>query len=537
MLKRSVLVLASWACFACAHAPEPMVPEAPVPGRVALDEPEPADSLTEAEVRAFLGAEAEEERADRLADEVIGAGDGTLGMPRDVDPADFDIPLVSNERVEFWMDYFQNRHREHFARYLSRMGRYEPLIREKLRARGMPEDLVYLALIESGFSPVARSHASAVGMWQFITGTARRYGLEVSRYLDERRDPIRATDAALDYLQDLHDRFGSWYLAAAAYNTGENRVERLLRNHADGARGDDSLYWRISRHLPSETRNYVPKLIAAAIIAKYPDRYGFGDVVPEVPETFDFVTVPDATDLSVIAEAAGVSTKEIEALNPQFLRGVTPPGRKVRVRVPAGRAEAFAVAYARIPPDRRVRVLEHVVAKGETLSHIARRYRTTVAALMETNKIRDPKSLQVGRRLIVSLGPGASAATAARSDAEPTSTTRATAVAARKDDAGPRTYRVRKGDTLWSIARNHGISIDQLRAWNRLGADSRIIPGQELVVRSGEEVIVYRVQPGDTLWGIARRHGLTADRLMEWNRMSEDVVLRPGDEVLVPVPR
>lgn len=511
-----VLVAAS-----CAHGPAP----APAP----LPEPEIAilDPRTEAEVRAFLAAEADEIeaalQADLVVDDEIEAEDSDALF----DPADFDLPIHYDERVQFWIDYFlADRNRDRFANYLVRMGRYEEMIRSKLRERGMPEDLIYLALIESGFTPSATSRAKAVGIWQFMAGTARGYRLEISHYVDERRDPVKSTDAALDYLADLYEKFGSWYLAAAGYNGGGNRVERLLRRHAGGERGADSLFWTISEYLPSETRNYVPKMIAAAIIAKRRDRFGFGDVVPAEPEAYDVVTVPDATGLDVIAEAAGVDVKVIEQLNPQFLRGATPPGRKAEVRIPAGHAPRFADAYAKIPPSRRVRVVEHRVQKGETLSHIARRYGTSVAALMAANRISDPRSLRAGRILVVRVGDEASQqsrTTPARKSVPAPRTTATT------DDV----HHVQQGETLWGIARKYGMSVDELREMNGLAEDATIHPEQRLVVRTAVRVTIYRVQPGDTLWDIARRYGVSTEQLMEWNALTPNSVIRPGDEVRI----
>lgn len=550
---------------ACAHTPAAREPQPIAPAEI--DAPDYLDPVTEAEVRAFLAAEEEARLADEHADRAIGSEEGEEHAEGAViDQLDFDLPITINERVEFWMEYFQNRGRERFATYLTRMGRYEEMIRGELRARGMPEDLIYLALIESGFAPNATSSAAAVGIWQFIAPTAKRYRLEVSRYVDERRDPIKATHAALDYLQELHDRFGSWYLAAAGYNTGENRVDRILRERASGAKGDDALYWDISSYLHSETRNYVPKLIAAAILGKYRDRYGFGDVVAATEAPFEVVTIPDATELAVIARAAGVPQQEVEALNPHYLRGVTPPGRKVEVRIPIGRAEAFQLAYAKIPPSQRVTKVEHVVRKGESLSQIALRYKTSVAAIQETNRIKNANSIRIGQTLVISYGnagattsgrgtTNSSTATVAQSGARQGTSTAEKAAASRT--TGGRTaeaqkgtlqgkaagntkviqYRVRAGDSLWSIARHHGVTVQEIRAWNKLGNSSKIVPGQQLRISAAEEVIVYRVQPGDTVWGIAQRHGITADQLMQWNSIAAGATIRPGEELEVPVIR
>lgn len=493
--------------------------------------PPPPEPWSDTEELAFLADEAEAATAAAEADAVVeDNGLRDLG----IDPGDFDLPVHVNERVHFWMSHFQ-RHSDRFALHLSRKGRYETLIRERLRARGMPEDLLYLALIESGFSPRAYSRAHAVGIWQFVAETARRYGLEVTSYLDERRDPIKSTEAALDYLQALYAQFGSWYLAAAAYNTGENRVERILREQAGGTRGHDSLFWRIDQFLPQETRNYVPRLLSALILAKYPDRFGFGQVQPQPPEAFEMVTVPDATDLEVVAQAAGVTLAEIERLNPQFPRGITPPGRAVPVRVPVGRAESFAAAFARVPPEQRLRTLEHVVRKGETLSQIALRYGTTVAAIQEANRIRDPHSITVGRRLTISRRRTGDPAAGTAAAPEPS--TPLEAPPAKAGGSRSTVYEVRAGDSLWGIARKYNINVADLRRWNDLPPGGRILPGQKLLLRLETSILVYHVQPGDTLWGIARQYGTTANRLREWNRLPEDAVLRPGDRIEVPLER
>lgn len=454
------------ALVACARTDESV--RAPTPSPQDRELP----PLTEVDVRPLpragavkeLVAPVSEEDRDRLASG-LSTDEDVAGEPA-IDAADFDLPMEVNERVVFWKEHFQGRDAEHFEVYLTRMGRYEDFIRSQLRGRGMPEDLVYLALVESGFSPRAYSRAHAVGIWQFIAGTATRYDLEVSTFVDERRDPIKATEAALEHLEELYDRFGSWYLAAAAYNGGANRIERVLRQRAGGQRGDDAIFWRIAPFLPRETREYVPKILAAAILAKDPERYGFTDVVPEEPESFETVTIPDATDLAVIAEAAGVPQEDVEALNPQFLRGYTPPGREAQVRVPKGSATTFAVAYERIAPEDRVRFVEHFVGRGETLSHIARRYGASLAELQGANNLRNPHRLAVSQRLVIPRR--ASEQSAALGD--------------NGGADGIVVYRVLRGDTLWSIARQHGVTAGQLQQWNNLSGNT-IHPGDEVRVR------------------------------------------------------
>jgi membrane-bound lytic murein transglycosylase D len=245
------------------------------------------------------------------------------------------LPLHVNPRVERWVKRFRTDQRRVFQVLLARQGGYDELIRTKLRERGMPEELIYVAMMEGGFSPWAVSSASAVGLWQFMGPTAQQYGLRVDEWVDERRDPVKATDAALDYLLWLHEYFGSWYLAAAAYNAGPSRVERVLNRHADGRWGEEDLYWEVLDHLPRETREYVPRLVAAVLLAEDAEKEGFA-VEGGQPYEFDRVFVPGATSLAWIARALDADVSVLRALNPQLLRGVTPPNEVYAVRVPVG---------------------------------------------------------------------------------------------------------------------------------------------------------------------------------------------------------
>ena len=245
------------------------------------------------------------------------------------------LPVAVNDRVLKWMDRFRTDQRVSFERYLAREGMYAGLIEAKLRERDMPEELLYLAMIESGFSSSATSRVSAVGVWQFMSPTALQYGLRVDDWVDERRDPVRATDAALDYLQWLHEHYDSWYLAAAAYNAGPGRVDRVLRRYADGRRGDEAIYWEIIDHLPRETREYVPKVLAAVKLSREAERYGFR-VVRDNPYMYDRVWVPAGTSLVTVANDLEVSLELMRDLNPHLIRGLTPPGSTYGLRVPVG---------------------------------------------------------------------------------------------------------------------------------------------------------------------------------------------------------
>jgi membrane-bound lytic murein transglycosylase D len=271
-------------------------------------------------------------------------------MGRDL--AEAQLPIEVNERVEQWMVRFSTLDRAEFERTLSRAGLYSEMIRGKLRDRGMPEELVYLAMIESGFHTHARSRVSATGMWQFMDPTARAYGLRIDAYVDERRDPVKATDAALEYLSDLYQQYGSWYLAAAAYNAGPTRVSLAVARHSDGRAGDESLYWEIVDHLPKETAQYVPKLLAATYLARYAARYDL-EVTLADPYVYDLMWAPGATSLADIGERMGLSADRMQELNPQLIRGVTPPGSVYPLRVPVG--QAFQAMAALAGPDRRSR--------------------------------------------------------------------------------------------------------------------------------------------------------------------------------------
>ena len=248
------------------------------------------------------------------------------------------LPVDVNHRVERWMRRYLTDLRQDFELFLAREGLYAELIRDALRERGLPEDLIYLAAIESAFSPAATSIQSASGIWQFMGPTAQQFGLRMDDYVDERRDPVRATEAALDYLQALHDQFGSWYLAAAAYNAGPGRVAQALRTRPAGEVGDETIYWDIIEHLPLETREYVPKILAAILLSRAAETYDFHLVERASPVHFDRVWVPGGTSLGRVAQAVGVPSSTMRDLNPHLIRGVTPPGGMFPLRVPPGQS-------------------------------------------------------------------------------------------------------------------------------------------------------------------------------------------------------
>jgi membrane-bound lytic murein transglycosylase D len=285
------------------------------------------------------GAPGEEEASVALAEgfmppEMVAAERGVV----------WDLHHSDHERIDFFVEFLMGRNYDKTRTWLERIGKYGPMIQNELDERGMPRDLLYLAMIESGLNPTAYSKAHASGMWQFIKETGQRYGLEVSTYLDERNDPVKSTAAGLTYLQMMHDRFDSWYLASAGYNTGENRVGRLMRERTGSEKGTDEGYWEIWDRLPRETRDYVPLMVAMGRIAKEPAKYGFHNLQYEDALAFEEVVVPGGTKLSDVASAAGVSSDVVEDLNPHFIKKQTPPNRRMAVRVPVGQQQRVAMA-------------------------------------------------------------------------------------------------------------------------------------------------------------------------------------------------
>lgn len=279
----------------------------------------------------------------RLLRDTSGASgvEALLGMEH------WDLPVKRTDRVAYWEEVLTGPRREKMRQWLEQSGRYVPMIRRELRARGMPEDLVYLAFVESGFSPDALSRTRAAGLWQLMEGTGRDLGLRVTPYVDQRRDPVAATDAALDFLADLHRQFGSWWLAAAAYNCGPARVARVLREVTGRTQADDDTYWRIAPHLPKETQDYVPLILAEGEIAKDPERFGFKDLSYHAPLHFETVRVPGGTRLSTVSKATGVDSALVDQLNPHYVRSVTPPVKASDwvVRIPAGLTTTFAANF------------------------------------------------------------------------------------------------------------------------------------------------------------------------------------------------
>ena len=520
-------------------APHPAAAEPPsgaarVPpaARAAADAPSRrADDEVAASVRAAADSLADAEALEQLA--TVEAGGDSSAVP---ETFTLDISSYRNhDRVRYYLNFFTGPGRERMRIWLERLPRYEGMIRVRMAEQGLPGDLVYLALIESGFSNRAVSRASAVGMWQFMSGTGKAYGLRIDSWLDERRDPVKATAAAARHLSDLQERFGSLYLAAAAYNGGAGRVGRGVRSLGGGAEENgDETFFRLynTRYIFRETKDYVPKLIAAALIGRNPAEYGFIDVVGEPPFEADSLVVKGMTGLDVIAELSDTSMAAIRDLNPQVLRLVTPPRTEFTVLVPEGTGAIAQERFDSLPEEAWVSFREHKVKAGETPAGIAEEYGTTAAAIRESNPNIGNRALRSGQRLVIPSGTPMSVVVA-RTFAEP---------------AEPefRVHRVRSGETLSHLAVRYNVSVASIQRWNGL-KNSRIRIGQRLRIgatgaerariataSAGSNATRHIVRSGETLTGVARRYGVSLSSLARVNDLTTRSKLRIGQRLRIP---
>ncbi len=472
-----------------------------------------------------------------------------------VNPEEFDIPIVTNTMVQKWMTYFLGRGRKYYSRYLMRSTRYLPMMHAELERRGLPRDLVYLSMIESGFTTSATSYASAAGLWQFMPATARQYGLRVDWWADERRDPMRATAAALTYLAYLNKMFeGDWWLAWASYNGGEGRVGKECRRH-----GTTDFWTLVERNaLHTETQNYVPKLIAAAIIGKHPERYGFVGVKYQDPLEQVTVEVPGGTGVDVIARSAGLGDEQVLELNPGLRRWALPPDvPNWRVNLPPNKVDSFKVEFAKVPPEERITLARHVVKRKETLAAIAKKYGVESEEIARLNHLTKKSKLKVGQELVVPARPGSSSLVSmaptesgAAEASAPASASKSTEPAAEKatSTTRARTHKVASGETLSSVAGKYKLSVSELKSLNGLKSD-KILVGQTLKVGTvavpaseskksakaepaAPRSTSYTVKRGDTLGTIAERYDCTVAQIKSWNGIRGSTIY-PGQKLKI----
>lgn len=478
--------------------------------------------------------------------------------PQVVDEEFANIPTEVNPAVDKWISYFQGKGHDHMERYLARSSRYEKLMKKVLRENGVPEDLFYVALIESGFTSSAISNASAVGYWQFIRGTGKRYGLEISKLVDERRDPVYATQAAAEYFKGLYSVFGSWYLAMASYNVGENRVKREVSKYQTRD------FWELSRksRLPRETLSYVPKFIAAKLIAKDPAKYGFGDVDFLPPIEFDTVTLEKPVNLRVLSEKLSYNYEDFKALNPKFKGEVAPlQGTRLDLRIPVGqRAAAIQAASESVAESVEyvadIDTQTYKIRRGDNLSSVARRFHTSVAYLRDLNDMPRKKHLRVGSVIYV---PD-------RTPLRERERTVKTRIVSPKSVAGgeiakdaAKFHVVQSGDNLSNIAKRYGTTITELARLNNLTHGKLLKVGMKLKLPSGEpeaapnktdddnsksaavpahsgqrRTLIHVVKTGENLSTIAELYKVSLSVLKKKNHIRQPASLMAGAKLVIP---
>ena len=545
--------------------------EAPSPEE--LTPPEPDQTLTE-EVNKLQSLETGEEEAPQAKDSQQ-ENQKEARQKEEVKKVHFDFPVTMNRYVKFYLDFFQNEQKQTFARWLARSGRYLPMIKKQLQEAGLPLDLAYLPMIESGYSLTAYSRARATGPWQFISSTGRHHHLIINNFVDERRDPTKSTEAAISYLSELYSEFGSWELAVAGYNAGEGKIRNAIRRHKTND------FWKLakSRYLKLETKRYVPKLIAAIMIAKEPEKYGFSDIQYEKPLAYETVDVPRWTTIQAIAVASGVDYETLYNLNRELRQAITPPtSATYPFKVPPGKKMLVTQNLTRVRAIVATRFKDHVVKNGETLTKVCMHYKLNKITLLKANNLRS-SSLTPGQHLRIpyqAINYKLLAKNIQTGQPGPATTSSENLVL----------HTIRRGETLSSIAAHYNVPMRMIATWNNIADPRKIRAGQQLALylinplsrpeattppvlatlvpktvkhsyhvahkkttdvkndpSTEKEAIdatpsntltYYQVQGGDTLWTIAKKYQTTPQKIRQWNQLKDNVI-HPGRKLLLKV--
>ena len=462
----------------------------------------------------------------RSVEELMAPMDVEMGASKFIviDDRDGHIPLVRNKSVDQFISYFQNKGRRQFEIWLDRFYQYGPMLISILNEYELPEELAYLAMIESGLQPKAYSKAKAAGMWQFMYATGKKYGLKRNWYVDERRDPEKATHAAAKFLLDLYKEFDHWYLALAAYNSGPGRIHRASRLH------QTSDFWQL-HSLPRETRNYIPYYLAAAIMCSDPESYGFKTPKTK-PHKYEFVQIEQSADLTVLASSAGISLKTLKAYNPELRQSATPVEAAYQLKIPVGKKDQFESNFNSLPSDQRFapQYVAHKVKRGESLWTISKKYRVSIHDLAAVNKIRNRHRLSIGQKLTIPVRRSNGGALLV-SNSGPTGHKRIK-------------YKVKRGDTLGHIAEDYNTLARNIRRWNKLDYGQHIFPGQKLTIwvkedmgqlasnnKKDEDKVIHIVKRGDTVGHIAESYRVPSRNILSWNNIKSKQTIYPGQRL------